>query len=594
MNSKPKIPIHLKITFLISIIAALALAGFYFYLNNYLTDNTFNRIKLRLEREASLAKTFLEKDFSGIFNYQELDAFSDQVGRDLGLRVTIMGPAGTVFGDSELDKESLKTVENHLNRPEVQQALSSGKGVSRRYSKTVKKYMLYLAYPFGNDHVRGIIRLSIPLSDIETISSRLKRVLIISLSFSFAAILLVSFLVSVFISRPLREMSWTAASIARGDFSNKILVHSNDEVGDLAESINYMSEQINSRIQEVISSRSRLEAVLLSMFEGVMVVDKDGSILLMSESLKKTFQVTSEFIGKRPLEVVRNIEIQEIVDSVIELKEGVESREITLLLPDEKIFLIHAVPVTRGNNLEGGVVVFHDISELRRLEKVRQDFVANVSHELRTPLTSIKGYAETLLQGAIDDKKNARDFLEIIHSDADRLAKLVEDLLDLSRIESGKLKMTLKPCRLIPVVERVVSLLKKQSGARSITIETDINKNLSMVMADEKRLAQILLNLIDNAVKYNKEGGKIIIKATESKGFIIIEVIDSGIGIPEKELPRLFERFYRVDKARSRELGGTGLGLAIVKHIVHSLGGEVSVESYLEQGSTFRFTIPKA
>lgn len=240
------------------------------------------------------------------------------------------------------------------------------------------------------------------------------------------------------------------------------------------------------------------------------------------------------------------------------------------------------------------MLVFHDITDLRCLEKVRQDFVANVSHELRTPVASIKGYTETLLEGAMDDRKNAQDFLRIIHSDSERLAKIIDDLLELSRIESGALKMSLKPCRMGSVVRQALSSIKKQAGSRSLGIETSIPENLPDVLADEARLFQVLLNLMDNAVKYNKEGGKIIVSAADKDRFIEVRISDTGVGIPAKDLPRIFERFYRVDKARSRELGGTGLGLAIVKHIVQAHGGDISVESVLDRGSTFSFTIPKA
>ncbi|MGD9015666.1 MAG: ATP-binding protein, partial [Candidatus Omnitrophota bacterium] len=286
--------------------------------------------------------------------------------------------------------------------------------------------------------------------------------------------------------------------------------------------------------------------------------------------------------------------IQEVADSVLKLKQGVISKEVSFLLLEERIFLVHATPIIRGGISEGGVLVFHDITELRRLEKIRQDFVANVSHELRTPVSSVKGYAETLLEGALKDKKNARDFLRIIHSDADRLAKLIDDLLDLSKIESGKLKMDLKSYSIKPIVKRVISGLDKQSKEKSIRIKEDIPRDIPNILADESRIAQVLLNLMDNAIKYNNEGGSITILAKEKDNFIRIEISDTGVGIPEKDLPRLFERFYRIDKARSRELGGTGLGLSIVKHIIQAHNGEVFVQSIFGKGSTFSFTIPKA
>ncbi len=589
-----RINIHYKITLIFTVIVAIILFGIYLYLNKNPQEDTYQRIRDNLTKQTYLSKSYLEEDSAKKVQGYELDKIADRIGKDLDLRVTIIGLDGTVFGDSELDGDELVEVENHLYRPEVQQALKIGVGESRRFSTTVKKDMLYIATTYGKDSVQGIIRLSIPLSEIELISNRLKNTLAFSLFFAFIVAIIISFLLSGLISKPLKEISLVAGEIARGDFSKQIQVTSNDEIGDLAKAFNYMSEQIKLRLLELNLSRSRLEAVFLSMFEGVMVVDVNATILLMNQPLKDFLLVKEEPTGKRPLEIIRNIEIQEIVDRALKLKQGLESREISILLPEEKILLVLATPIIRDGNTEGAVLVFHDITELRHLEKIRQDFVANVSHELRTPISSIKGYAETLLEGALEDKENAKDFLKIIYSDSGRLARLVDDLLDLSKIESGKLKMALKPCKIKPLIERVISGLDKQAKDKSISFKVDVPKEIPDVLVDEARIAQVLLNLIDNAIKYNRENGTVTILAKDKAKFVQVDVSDTGVGIPEKDLPRLFERFYRVDKARSRELGGTGLGLSIVKHIISAHHGEVSVQSILGQGSTFSFTIPKA
>jgi two-component system phosphate regulon sensor histidine kinase PhoR len=331
------------------------------------------------------------------------------------------------------------------------------------------------------------------------------------------------------------------------------------------------------------------------MAEGVMAVGRDGHILLMNQSLKDFLQIEGDPVGRNPLEVVRHIEIQEILVETLERKSGVPpAREIFLLFPQEKIVLLHAAPIMREGKLEGAVLVVHDITELRRFEKMRREFVANVSHELRTPVTSIKGYVETLLDGAIDDKDNAVEFLHIISKDAERLIRLIEDLLDLSKIESGQMSMVFKPCAVAMVVERVAAGLARVLHERQCRLRIEIPDDLPPVMADEARLAQVLVNLIDNAVKYSPSGSEVIITATVEKPYVQIDVIDNGIGIPEQDIPRIFERFYRVDKARSRDLGGTGLGLSIVKHIVQAHKGDVRVSSRVGEGSRFSFTIPKA
>lgn len=589
-----KINIHYKITIIFTIILAIILFGIYLSLNDNLKTNTYQRIKTNLFKETALCKSFIEQHYIQNLQSQELDNFLHEIADDLNLRVTIINMEGTVLADSEVNRDILGKVENHLYRPEIQQALHSGIGESRRFSTTVKKDMLYVASTIGRNKPEGIIRLSMPLAEIELISNHLKKLLIVSLLFAFFLAIIISFAASMFISQPIKKMSLFAQDIAKGDFSKRILNLTNDEFGDLAKAFNYMSEQIKLKINEVNLSKSRFEAILLSMFEGVMVVDTKGTILLMNRALKDLLKVKDEFVNKKPLEILRNIEIQEIVDNTLKLKQGVESREISVLFPEEKILLIHATPVVRENETEGAVLVFHDITSLRELEKIRKDFVANVSHELRTPVASIKGYAETLLDGALEDKNNAKDFLKIIYTDIDRLARLIDDLLNLSRIESGKFKMNLQLCAIAPIIKGVVSRLNKQARDKSITIKTNIPEKLDSLLIDETRIAQVLFNLIDNAIKYIPEKGNIIISVNEKDGFIQINIADTGSGIAQEHIPRLFERFYRVDKSRSQELGGTGLGLAIVKHIIQAHQGEVFVQSILGQGSVFSFTLPKA
>ncbi len=398
---------------------------------------------------------------------------------------------------------------------------------------------------------------------------------------------------SLFIPRSLREITAWAQSIAGGDFSKRISITARDEMGDLADSLNGMSQRVQSKMEDFIADKSRLEAVFLSMFDGVMIIDGKGAVILMNRTLKEFLRVEQDAAGKKPLEVVRNIEIQEIIDNVLNLNSRFESREITIVLEEERILLVHATPVFHDQRRDGAVLVFHDITELRRLERVRRDFVANVSHELRTPVSTIRGYAETLLEGALEDKKHAREFLQIIYEDSDRLARLIKDLLDLSRIESGQLKLAFEACALEPVVDRVLAAMNNEAKENSVRLQKEIPGDLAKVKIDEGTIAQVLFNLVENAIKYNNKGGCVSVSARERGHDVEVSVEDTGIGIPQEDIPRIFERFYRVDKARSRELGGTGLGLSIVKHIIQAHGSEVMVESELGRGSTFRFTLPK-
>lgn len=343
-----------------------------------------------------------------------------------------------------------------------------------------------------------------------------------------------------------------------------------------------------------ILGQAKLETVLSSMSEGVLTVDKKGDIVLMNPSLRKTFLVDFAPEGRQTLEVIRNVTIQDLLEKILKGETRLASGEIAFITPEEKTFRVNCVPIIRDKDIEGAIIVFHDITELKRLENIRQDFVANVSHELRTPLASIMGYAETLSEGAIEEKSNAREFINIIHHESERLSKLINDLLDMSKIESGRIKMVFLPLEVKPLIVRIIGVLDKAAKEKSIRVELDVPQDLPRILADETRLYQVILNLLDNAIKYTPDSGLVKIKASLKDSFVQIDVSDNGIGIPEKDLPRIFERFYRVDKARSRELGGTGLGLSIVKHIVQAHGGQVWVESNPGLGSTFSFTIPKA
>lgn len=592
--------IHYRTTIAFGVIVAVILCVFYAYFQNALERYTFQRIEAGLHTETLLARAMLEKEPLAPSPANGPDAIADKIGKIIRSRVTIIDLSGNVLGDSELDREQLRRAENHLYRPEVQDALRRDTGESRRFSTTLQKDMLYFATRFHNQDLDGVVRLSMPLSEIAVMSQMLRHVLTGALVLVFVTTIAMSLIVSALVSKPLREMSTVARSIAAGDFSKYPSVTARNEVGDLARALRHMSEQMRLRLQEVVSSRSRLEAVLLSMFDGVMVVDSAGVILLMNEALCILFGVSEDPVGKKPLEVVRNADVQDVVDRALKHARGVESRELTLVVPVEKTLLVHATPVVQDNRTEGAVLVFHDISELQGLEKTRQDFVANISHELRTPVSTIKGYTETLLDGALEDKEHARDFLNIIHADSERLANLIDDILDLSRIESGRLKLERKPCVLDRIVGRVVSALGMRAREGGIRLVTEISANLPAVLADEGRIAQVLSNLLDNSLKYTESGGSVTVTARESGGYVRVEVSDTGCGILEKDLPRVFERFYRADrqcspeKAGTREKTGTGLGLSIVKHIVQAHSGQVFVESAFGRGSTFGFTLPKA
>lgn len=594
LKKKMRIKLHWKLTFIFCFVVILAVSAGYFYLDSHLKAYVENNLESNVKHQLTLGRELLEihlQDKTSAIDFQQL-ALS--MGDALGLRATIVALDGKVLGDADLTREQLLTVENHANRPEIKEALKGGLGISKRFSHTVKKDMLYTAIPFGKEKTEGVLRFSVALRDIEILQAKMRRVIGVSVAGIMLLILILTFLVSVFISRPLSEMSAIAKSMAQGDFSKKAVVHTSDEIGELARSLNLMSEEIKDKIGKVDSERAKLDLVLSSMFEGVIVTDDKEKIILMNPSLRKIFLVDINPEGKKPLEVIRNTAVQDIVDRIVQGRQGLATEEITVNIPEEKILKVNGVPILRNNKFEGAILVFHDITELRRLEQVRQDFVANVSHELRTPISSIKGYAETLLDGALEDKDNAKEFIGIIYQDSNRLANLINDLLDLSKIESGKMKMSFVPLDPASSIRRAVTVMENQARAKSIALKFDLPPSLPKIMADEARFSQVMINLLDNAIKYSTEGGSATISAVVANNTLQIDISDTGIGISEKDLPRIFERFYRVDKARSRELGGTGLGLSIVKHIVSSHGGQVWVKSEPGLGSTFSFTIPLA
>ncbi|MBF0504000.1 MAG: HAMP domain-containing protein [Candidatus Omnitrophica bacterium] len=590
-----KIKLHWKLTLIFCLAVIFGLFTGYFYLTSQLKTYIERGLEDHLRHQLLSGRDLLEEELKqnkASFDPQNL---ARRIGQQQQVRVTIIKSDGTVVGDSNLNALELKKLENHLHRPEIQQSSLIGFGLNKRYSTTIKKYLLYMAVPFGREHRQGFLRYAVTISSIELLEGQIQKMIAGALLLVFLLSLAFTYIISLVVSKPLNEMAKIARAMAYGDFSHRpSIFYSNDEIGDLSRALSYMSDEIKWKMEQIKLESVKLDAVLSSMFEGIMVVDERGKILLMNPSLRKFFFVDSVPESKTPIEVIRNAQIQDVVDRILKDKQKLITQEMSTVYPQEQILRINAAPIIRNDIFEGAVLVFHDITELRRLERVRQDFVANVSHELRTPISSIKGYAETLLDGAMADKDNLKEFINIIHQDSNRLANLIDDLLDLAKIESGKMNIVLSPVDIRPILDRTLRVLDKLIKTKKLSISVDTSSNLPKILADDKRLAQVFLNLLDNAVKYTPEGGSIKVRFSVNDQAVVIDVADTGIGIPEKDIPRIFERFYRVDKARSRELGGTGLGLSIVKHIVLAHNGQVSVRSELGLGSVFSFFIPRA
>jgi two-component system phosphate regulon sensor histidine kinase PhoR len=544
-----------------------------------------------LKSNAQLVKDIVKQDLT-FGNLSNIDSQSKILGKEIATRITIIDKQGIVLGDSEEDPVRM---ENHADRPEIKQALAGKTGTSLRYSNTLKMDMMYLAIPiFENGQVIGVTRLSLPLTEVETKIAYIHKMIFLGALLALFVTLGIGLLVARMITKPLREMTSLAKDITSGDFTRKINIRSKDEIGQLAQTFNQMAEELKTKIQTITEDRNEIRAVLTSVIEGVLAIDRNEKVILFNSALEKIFGLSkAQVIGKFFWEVIRNNELNNLLRETME-KNKLKRKELTLFFPEgEKVFRVHALPIKGEEDISGVVAVLHDITELKRLERMRIEFVANVSHELRTPLTSIKGFVETLRDGAIDDPKNSRRFLNIIETHTERLNNLINDLLELSKIESKEIKMEFQSVNLRELVDVVVSNFKGAIEQKGHKVVIDIPFDLTQVEVDPEKIEQVFTNLLDNAIKFTPQNGKICIRAVDKGKDIQIEVSDTGIGIPQEHLGRLFERFYRVDKARSRELGGTGLGLSIVKHIIQAHGGKVGVESEFGKGSKFFFILPK-
>ncbi len=565
----------------------------YGYLNHTLENYMVQGIRDDLLNQVRLARIITADASKQLQN--DAPRIVAIIGKEIKARVTIVNLQGVVLGDSEVRQEELKELENHLDRPEIQEAIQKGSGSSIRYSSTLRMPMLYVAQQFVTSHGEAaIIRFALPLNALAKTRASLHAILGASLVIALLISIILSYILSSVTSRSLRSMAAVAGQIGRGEFGRRIPVLNKDELGELATVMNDMTVRIEGQLERLAAEKNRLDTILRGMGEGLMVIDAKGVITLVNPAFRTLFALREE-VEERPLiDITRHPALNDAFKLVLATKNE-RLEEILLPLDEQKILLTHWVPLLDSGEVQGVVAVFHDISELKRLEKIRRDFVANVSHELRTPVTVIKGYAETLLSGALfSEPDKAGRFVEIIHSHSERLASLISDLLALSELESGDLALELAPVSINSAINRARLLLEPKARGKGISIECQVVDDKLQVLADLGRLEQVIINLVDNAIKYSKEHGKVSVAAHEENGTVKLTVSDSGVGIPARELPRIFERFYRVDSARSRDQGGTGLGLSIVKHIVQLHGGTIAVESEPGKGSVFTVSLKSA
>ncbi len=567
-------------------------------------SETLADIDRRLRSEAMLLRDIAATELSASREdgrgESRLQRRVEALGDEIGTRLTIIHADGEVIAESDANPARM---DNHGQRPEVVEARKNGFGTSSRYSDSVHRQMRYFAITVSVDgELLGFARSSVPLTAIANRLGQLRNAMALAVALAIAVALVLGFLYARRVTKPVRMMAEAAEAIAGGREHGSVEIYTSDELGDMARAFNTMNEKLQRSIATVEADRNKLEAIFGSMVEGVVAVDRKQRIVHMNEVARQLLGISpGEVIGREITAVVGVREISEMLSETLDQGRLVHrvvqlagSTRGSATKVRDRTLGVHVSPLeTSSEVLAGAVLVLDDITQLRRLETVRRDFVGNVSHELKTPVTAIRGLVETLLDDPEIDPIRRVRFMTKIRNQAERLTSLVTDLLSLSRLESGGLN-ELEPIDVRRAVERSVHALRSTAEARRIAIITEAPPHPVMVEADEEILVQAVSNLLDNALKYTSGNGSVWARVkTDADDSVTIEVQDTGMGIEARHHNRIFERFYRVDKARSRELGGTGLGLAIVKHIALALGGEVSLDSSPGCGSTFRIRLPK-
>ncbi len=569
--------------------AAISAAAF-FLVYQRIERAEISTLKLKLSEEAALVSAQLSApDLAS----PGINALAHSLGPKLGSRLTIIGADGLVLADSELDAAGVKAMENHLQRPEVSGALGGASSYDLRRSATLGKAMLYAAYPVNfSGRTGAVVRLAIPVTQLDAMRALLKKALGAALALALVLSFFLSLAVSAGFSRPFDKIVYGSKKFASGDFSYRIQKDFHGEMGKLAETLNSMAASVEENLRRVEMQAQQLSAAFANMAEGVLVTDPSARVSALNPAMERLFSVEAAGSVSRPLlEVIPNAGLSKMCARAISGGKPV-AEEMELTVPVRGIFSVNASPIFMGGKVSGCLMVVHDVTEVRRLELKRRDFVANVSHELKTPLTAISGYVETLMEGAIDDRANAIKFLGVIQAQSKRLDNIVSDLLKLSSLESYAVEVNKSEVALKALADSLISGLASVFKAKNAVVTNTMPSGL-FVKADPEKLGQVFVNLLDNAVKFSTGNAKVEVSAVELPESVKITVKDNGIGIPQEHLPRVFERFYRADKARSREMGGTGLGLSIVKHVIDLHGGAIGVESVEGSGSTFWFTLPK-
>jgi two-component system phosphate regulon sensor histidine kinase PhoR len=570
---------RITIPFVLLVLVIMGVLGV--YLASSTRSSQLDSLRSQLESEARITAEASQPGFLSPDGTKNLEALAKKLGEQIDARVTIIARDGTVLGDSEQDPASM---ENHATRPEVMDALSAGLGESTRYSTTLEQRMMYVAVPVSYDgEVLGVARVSLPLDAVESVVRRVTVSIIIAMAAATVLVILAAWLIARFTTRPIRKLTAASRRITSGELGQKIAIEARDEVGELAHAFNEMSARLKELVETISEDRARMATILDNMADGVIMTDAEGNISLANQTAARLFNI-KDAENKPLIEAVRDYEVDEVLKlclrtaktQSVQYESGTSRRYLRAI----------AVPIAHS----GVLLLFQDLTSLRDLQTTRRELIGNISHEFRTPLAGIKAMVETLHDGAVDDEKTARDFLNRIDSEVDRLTQLVAELTELSRIETGKSELKLEPLNLNNLVEEVTTQLSPQAERRQLAVIKELAAGLPPVPADRARVRQVVLNLLHNAIKFTEPSGKITVTTQKQGDSVTVDIADTGRGIAREDLPHVFERFYKGDKARAGE--GAGMGLAIAKHIIEAHGGDIRVQSEEGKGSTFSFSLP--
>ncbi len=564
----------------------LSFLGLGIHLSNISYQAQRDSLETRLIDNALIISNFLSSE---ILIDPITSDYSEQARRLstlTGARITIINIEGVVVGESDLD---ISQMENHLNRPEIQEALSGGVGSSQRYSETVKFEMLYVAVPvIADGKVIGFARVALPLEEIIAQRKQMRLTILLASLVSGGTAAILGYFIATLVTKPIRNLTAETQRMAHKEEIRPLPIQFGEEVGQLTKAFNFLVEKLQLQIQALQSEQSTLNAILRQMTDGVLMINENGAVTLINAAAMRLFPTQDDsHLGRSLAEVLRQHQLIDLWRLSIESQE-IQSTTIEFHRPRT---LIHSIAIPLGESLSGHtLLIFQDLTLIRQLETVRRDFISNISHELRTPLASLKALTETLQSGAMEDPPTAHRFLYRMETEVDAMTHMVSELLELSRIESGQVPLELKPVSPKKLLVKAKERLGAQAERKGIIIRLDYHKKLPRVLADKPRLGQVFVNLLHNAIKFTPEGGEITLTAHQVNENILFSVNDTGIGIPAADLPRIFERFYKTDPARTDR--GTGLGLAIARHLVEAHRGQIWAESTLSEGSTFFFSIP--